>query len=132
MALRDGEYFDFPTNLGKTNTPVKRGLSGKLQRVRRKPGLEQLNVQEGDAAIPLLRNKGHIRANTWSGSTLSATDDFTTNLAQEGPPSVSQDPGRRQRVLEQQRGLWEATLPRLPVNHIGYFSSGYGLDQVHF
>jgi len=130
MALRDKEYFDFPADLGNANVPVKRGLSGKLRRVRRKPGLEQLSVQGNDAATPSLPKKGYIRVSIRSDSTTSAAGDIVTKLAQEGPRSVLQGSEQRKHMLEQQRELWETTLPRLPVDHIGYFSSGHGLDQT--
>lgn len=130
VAPRDEQDGDFSAQLDNMNVPEKRGLSGKLRRVRRKPGLEQLGIPGDDTVAPSLWKKGHVRASTRSDSTTSAASDIVTNPIQDGTQSISQGHERRKSILQQQRALWEATIPRLPVDHIGYFSSGHGLDHI--
>jgi len=44
---------------------------------------------------------------------------------------INGDPAeRRKKQIEEQRALWESTLPEALVDHIGYFSSGHDLDHI--
>jgi serine/threonine-protein phosphatase PP1 catalytic subunit len=92
--------------------------------------LEQLGSQDDGAATPAPRKHGHNRANTW--------DDFTLTPSASAPSllqSIQQQDAkaaeRRKEKLEEQRALWESTLPRSLSDHIGYFSTGHHLDYVH-
>ncbi|KAI8938057.1 hypothetical protein NX059_005729 [Plenodomus lindquistii] len=117
------------------DVPARCGLSGRLRRVRRKPGLEQLGIQGDGSASSSLWKKGHVRGNTRSDS-MSAGSDIATSSAQGGPTQGEpqfdlEDSEGRQILLAHQRALWESTLPRLPLDHIGYFASAQDLDRVH-
>lgn len=93
--------------------------------------MEQLGVQGDGTATSSISRKGHVRANTWSDSTASAASDNATTLVQSGPFDF-EDSERRKRLLGQQRALWESTLPKLPVDHIGYFASAQDLDRIRY
>jgi serine/threonine-protein phosphatase PP1 catalytic subunit len=116
---------------------VRRGLSQRLRRVRRKPGLEQLGSQDDSGATAGPRKQGHNRANTWANEwTRSPT--LPTSLSaplllqriQQSDVETANTERRKQK-LEEQRALWESTLPRTFSDHIGYFSTGHHLDYVH-
>ncbi|KAF1941274.1 Metallo-dependent phosphatase [Clathrospora elynae] len=114
-----------------TDEPEKRGITQRLRRVRRKPGLEQLGGQDdGPASLPL-RTTRHRRANTWSDSTTAAVNDSALLLQQSIQQHDSGIMARRREKLKEQRALWESTLPRTLSDHIGYFSTGHHLDKVH-
>ncbi|CAN9222696.1 unnamed protein product [Alternaria alternata] len=120
-----------------TDEPVRRGLSQKLRRVRRKPGLEQLGSQDDGAAITAPHKQGHNRANTWANEWRQAVTLPTSlsepQLLQRAQGYIADAPNteRRKQKLGEQRTLWESTLPKTPSDHMGYFSTGHHLDHVH-
>lgn len=116
---------------------VRRGLSRKLRRVRRKPGLEQLGSQDDGAAITAPHKQGHNRANTWANEWRQAVT-LPTSLSEpqllrraQGYIADAPNTERRKQKLGEQRTLWESTLPKTPSDHMGYFSTGHHLDHVH-
>ncbi|KAI4653562.1 hypothetical protein J4E93_001328 [Alternaria ventricosa] len=120
-----------------TGESVRRGLSQRLRRVRRRPGLEQLGSQDDGAPATVPRKYGHNRANTWAHE----WSPFPTLPTSRSAPLLLQrrqrtdagtaDAERRKQKLEEQRALWESTLPRIMSDHVGYFSTGHHLDYVH-
>ncbi|CAN9262095.1 unnamed protein product [Alternaria sp. RS040] len=120
-----------------TDEPVRRGLSQKLRRVRRKPGLEQLGSQNDGAAMIAPHKQGHNRANTWANEWRQAVTLPTSlsepQLLQRAQGYIADAPNmeRRKQKLGEQRTLWESTLPKTPSDHMGYFSTGHHLDHVH-
>ncbi|KAF7677905.1 metallo-dependent phosphatase [Alternaria burnsii] len=120
-----------------TDEPVRRGLSQKLRRVRRKPGLEQLGSQDDGAAMIAPHKQGHNRANTWANEWRQAVTLPTSlsepQLLQRAQGYIADAPNmeRRKQKLGEQRTLWESTLPKTPSDHMGYFSTGHHLDHVH-
>lgn len=116
---------------------VRRGLSRKLRRVRRKPGLEQLGSQDDGAAITAPHKQGHNRANTWANEWRQAVT-LPTSLSEpqllrraQGYIADAPNTERRKQKLGEQRTLWESTLPKTPSDRMGYFSTGHHLDHVH-
>ncbi|KAI4951049.1 hypothetical protein J4E86_007558 [Alternaria arbusti] len=120
-----------------TGESMRRGLSQRLRRVRRRPGLEQLGSQDDGAATTIPRKHGHKRANTWanewSHSPTLPTSRSAPLLLQRRlqTDAGTADAERRKQKLEEQRALWESTLPRIMSDHVGYFSTGHHLDYVH-
>ena len=134
---REQEPSEPADDVTTTDEPEKRGLSQRLRRVRRKPGLEQLGSQDDGAAMHAPRKYGHNRSNTWA-NTRSQTATLPASLS---APLLLQsihrhdadkmDAERRRQKLEEQRALWESTLPKALSDHIGFFTTGQHLDYVH-
>ncbi|KAI4956069.1 hypothetical protein J4E91_000279 [Alternaria rosae] len=120
-----------------TGESARRGLSQRLRRVRRRPGLEQLGSQDDGAATTIPRKPGHNRANTWANE-WSHTPTLPTSRSaplllqrRQRTDTGTVDAERRKQKLEEQQALWESTLPRIMSDHVGYFSTGDHLDYLH-
>lgn len=108
--------------------PEKRRLSERLRRVRRRPGLEQLGAHCDGPETPPRIGMGYIRAKTLSDP-LVFPYSATTMLSHR--PQVNLEKLEKQKQkLEEQRALWESTLPKTLSDHISYFSTGHKLDHV--
>lgn len=105
----------------------KRGLSQKLRRVRRK---EQLGAPGDGALSPPPKQPYHKRVNAWSDTSRSAANASAMIYLQNIQQLDGDHAERRKKQLEEQRALWESTLPEALVDHIGYFSSGHDLDHI--
>jgi serine/threonine-protein phosphatase PP1 catalytic subunit len=96
--------------------PDKRGFSERLRRVRRKPGSDQLGAQGDGTTTPSARRNGHMRSQTWSDSLNITSNDGAKSLLQSIQQLDLECSERRKRKLEEQRQLWEQTIPEaLPV-----------------
>jgi serine/threonine-protein phosphatase PP1 catalytic subunit len=120
-----------------TDEPVRRGLSQRLRRVRRKAGLEQLGSQDDGAATAAPRKQGHNRANTWTNE-WRQTATLLTSLSEpqllqraQGYAADVASAERQRQKLEEQRALWESTLPRTLSDHTRYSSTRHHLNYVH-
>ncbi|KAF2032200.1 Metallo-dependent phosphatase [Setomelanomma holmii] len=119
---RDQGYFKLADDYKIINEPEKVRLSGKLRHVRRKPGVEQLGAQADGTATPPPRRRGHTRSQTWSDSSNEANNDGAKMLLR----SIQQldlESSQRQQKLEEQRKMWEATLPKPLRVYLGQHSS---------
>ncbi|KAJ4374209.1 serine/threonine protein phosphatase Pzh1 [Neocucurbitaria cava] len=130
-SSREQDDSDLADKYKTTDEPEKMGLSQRLRRVRRRPGSGQLGAQEDGAATPPPKRSGHIRANTlsepWGGPGNNSAASFAQRLQVYGWEREQQ----RQRELDEQRAMWETTLPRALTDHIGFFSSGHAFDDIH-
>ena len=93
--------------------------------------MEQLSTQS-DGVVKLIprmvgRTKANIRSDT-SSSTISENAEMLLQALQQLDLEY---PERRRKRIEQQRALWESTLPRYSSGHIGHFPSGPGVDDDH-
>jgi serine/threonine-protein phosphatase PP1 catalytic subunit len=105
--------------------PDKRGFSDRLRRVRRKPGSDQLGAQ-GDStanATPPPRRNGHMRSQTWSDSPNATSNQGAKSLLQNIQQLDLECTERRKRRLEEQRALWERTIPPVLPVHLGHHLS---------
>jgi serine/threonine-protein phosphatase PP1 catalytic subunit len=100
----------------------KRGLSGRLRRVRRKAGSDQLIALENSMATTPARKNGHMRSQTW-GSTTAVTDDSgAASMLRSIQQNYQNGTEKRKRDLEEMRALWEATLPKPIKVSMGHHS----------
>ncbi|KAL6151521.1 hypothetical protein ACJQWK_10690 [Exserohilum turcicum] len=104
----------------------KPGLSQRPRCVRRKPGLKQLGSPGGHGAMAAPRKYGHGRSNTWTNTqreaaTLLHTSPSAPLLLQtiQQRHNAGEAGGDRARHgLQEQRELWESTLPHLSHDHV--------------
>lgn len=128
---RDQEYFKVADKY-KTGGEADWGfLAQKLRRVRRRPGVEQLGSQDDGPAASIPRMLGHARKNTASNLWDHSGTSDATSLLQSIQQLDSAAEERHRQDLEMRRALWESTLPKPLADHIGYFSTGHGLDHIH-
>jgi serine/threonine-protein phosphatase PP1 catalytic subunit len=108
---RDQEYYDMVDKYTTADEPDKRGFSERLRRVRRKPGSDQLGAQGDRTATTPVRRNGHMRSQTWSNSLNAAGNDGAKSLLQNIQQLDLECSERRRRKLEEQRDLWNRTIP---------------------
>ncbi|RMZ72200.1 serine threonine- phosphatase pp-z [Pyrenophora seminiperda CCB06] len=120
-----------PDDVAMIDEPEKRGLSQRLRRVRRKPGLEHLGCQEDGSTVPPSRKYGHNRANTWATNWNEITALPRSGSAPLLRSTQRHDSERQNQELEKKRAMWESTLPPVLSDHIGYFPTGHNLDRVN-
>jgi serine/threonine-protein phosphatase PP1 catalytic subunit len=90
----------------------KRGLSGRLRRVRRKAGSDQLSAQGDSMTTTPARKYGHVRSQTWGSTTVASSDTGAVSMLRSIQRNDLDGPEKRKRDLEEMRALWEATLPK--------------------
>jgi hypothetical protein len=94
------------------------------RRVRRKAGSDQLGSQGDCASTSTPRRTGHIRSQTWSDSMNAASnDDAKASLLRNMQQLDLDNSGTRKRQLEEQRALWEASLPMPSPICVGQYLS---------
>lgn len=81
------------------------------RRVRRKAGSDQLGSQGDGASTPTPRRTGHIRSQTWSDSMNAASYDDAKASLLRNMQQLDENSDKRKRQLQEQRALWQATLP---------------------
>ncbi|EUC42838.1 hypothetical protein COCMIDRAFT_102429, partial [Bipolaris oryzae ATCC 44560] len=120
-----------------TNKREKRDVAKQPRCVQRKPGLERLGSRDEDASMLVPAKHGHIRSSTWidtrsEPATLPKSPSvplLLQNMHSHNAKQLGEE--RRKQELEEQRVLWESTLPKSPLDHIGGFATGHHLDHVH-
>ncbi|XP_014559219.1 hypothetical protein COCVIDRAFT_92424 [Bipolaris victoriae FI3] len=119
------------------NEQEKRDVAKQPRCVQRKPGLERLGSQDDDASMPVPAKHGHIRSSTWidtqSEPATSPNSPSAPLLLQSMHSHSAKQLGeeRKKQMLEEQRVLWESTLPKSLLDHIGGFATGRHFDYVH-
>jgi serine/threonine-protein phosphatase PP1 catalytic subunit len=121
MFSRDQEYFGLVDKYKAVDEPDKRCLTERLRRVRRKPGLDQLGAQADGTKTPLSRRSGHMRSSTWSNPEVPAKD-ASARASLEGVQRS--DLERRRQRLDEQRMLWERTLPKPFYDYLACVEAG--------
>lgn len=128
---RDQEYFEAADKYNTTDEAEGGCLAQRLRRVRRRPGVEQLGRQGNGPAASLPRMLGHGRmskgSDLWDQTDISNATSLFQDTQQLNPATEE----RHKQKMEMQRSLWESTLPKAPVDHMGFFSTGDGLDCIH-
>jgi hypothetical protein len=74
--------------------------------------VDPLGAQADGSAPPPSRRSGHTRSQTWSEPKNAASNDCAKMLLQSIQQLDLENSERRQRTLEEQQTIWEATLPK--------------------